>query len=188
MHRRNEQRRSASTQKHESASSAHQLLPPQKTRAATLPTKLPEGKDEDAVEGTASLDRATSNRPPVRHMQLLRANSSTQHTPQSPAPYSFRRKNPVSVVRLHQTHKRNLFVSHKDPQEVVDEASLQEEATVLRQVRQHELAEASVMWTDLFRVYILRRGCPLLGRLLTRNRGNRERVTAASGTFRRASA
>ena len=131
-------------QKHESASSARQLLLQRKTRAATPPTKLPEGKDEDAVEGTVSLDRVTSSRPPVQHMQLLRANSSTLPTPQSPAPYSYRRKNLVSVAHLHQTHKRNLFVSHKDPQEAVDEASLPEEDTVLRQVRRLELAEASV--------------------------------------------
>ena len=136
-------------QKHESASSARQLLLQRKTRAATPPTKLPEGKDEDAVEGTVSLDRVTSSRPPVQHMQLLRANSSTLPTPQSPAPYSYRRKNLVSVAHLHQTHKRNLFVSHKDPQEAADEASLQEEDTVLRQVRQLELAEASVVWTHL---------------------------------------
>ena len=43
-------------------------------------------------------------------------------------------------------------------------------------------------WADLFRVYPLRRGCLLSGPLLTRNRGTRERVTAASRTLRRASA
>ena len=58
VRRRSGRRRSASTQKHESASLAHQLLPPQRTRAATLPTRLHGARDADAVGGTVNQGRA----------------------------------------------------------------------------------------------------------------------------------
>jgi flagellar biosynthesis GTPase FlhF len=157
VHKRNEQRRSASTQKHESASLAHQLLPPLKTRAATLQTKPAVGRDEDAVEGKASLGQATNNRP--HEQRHLHASSSTLHTPQSRAQYIYRRRSPELVAHLHRMHRRSLFASPKDPREVVDGALHQEEATMPRQGRQHELSIAPVMRTDLTRVHPLRRGC-----------------------------
>jgi len=155
VRRKSGRRRSASTQKHESASLAHQLLPPQRTRAATLPTRLHEARDADVVEGIVNLGRATSN--PQHERQLLRANSSTLHTPQSPAPYLYRRRNPESVAHLRQTHKRSLFVNPKDLQEVAGAALHQGEATVLRQVRQHELPEVPVIPTDLLRANLFER-------------------------------
>jgi hypothetical protein len=164
VRKRSGRRRSASTQKHESASLAHQLLPPQRTRAATLPTRLHEARAVDAVEGIVNLGRAMSN--PQHERQLLRANSSTLHTLRSPAPYLYRRKNQESVARLRQIHKRSLFVNPKDLQEVAGAALHQGEATVHRQVRQHEPPEVPVISTDLLRANLLGRiwySGPLLG-------------------------
>ena len=155
VRRRSGRRRSASTQKHESASLAHQLLPPQRTRAATLPTRLHGARDADAVGGTVNQGRAMSN---LQHeRQLLRASSSTLHILQSLAPYLYRRRNPESVAHQRQTHKRSPFVNPKDLQEVADAALHQGGAMVLRQVRQHELAEVPVIPTDLLRTNLFGR-------------------------------
>jgi hypothetical protein len=77
-HKRNGQRRSASTPRHASASSV--LQPLQKALAAIHPIKLQEGRERDEVVVTASHGRATNNLPPARRLQLQLGSSTILYT------------------------------------------------------------------------------------------------------------
>lgn len=120
MHRGNEQKRSASTLKHASASLVRLLPLLPKTRAATHRASLQEGRAEGVVEETANPDRVMNSL--QREEQLLHASSSILATLPSRAQYICKRRNPVTVVHQHPTRKRSQFVNLKDLLEVADGA------------------------------------------------------------------
>ena len=117
-------RRSASTLKHVSASLVRQ--PRSKSHAATRPASLQEGRVEDVVEETTSLDRATSSH--LREQQhLVEGSCSNRPTHRSLVRCTYKEKTRAIVGQAVDLERRacktSLFVSLEGQQAGVDAVS-----------------------------------------------------------------